>query len=128
MNDFGRPDDEGLLLALARGLSVRDAAATAGCSESTAWRRLRDQQFVRRLNQTRSELWSAALSGLSQAATEAVKTLVELLNSEDEGTRLKAAAKILEAGSRLRQDVEIDARLTALENTEDDHENKARAA
>jgi len=129
MSEDDRPTrEDAFLLALGRGLCVRDAAVEAGIGEATGYRWMRDRTFLMRLSEMRSELWSAALSGLSQAATEAVKTLVELLNSEDEGTRLKAAAKILEAGSRLRQDVEIDARLTALENTEDDHENKARAA
>lgn len=121
MSDFDRPiGDEPLLLALARGLTVRDAANEADISEATAWRRLRDQGFVKRLIAIRSELWSAALTGLSDAATRAVSVLVELLKSEDEAMRLKAATKIVELGSKLRSDVETDARLTALENA--DHE------
>lgn len=61
MSDFDRPTgDEPLLLALARGRTVRDAANEAGISEATAWRRLRDQSFVRRLISIRLELSAAA--------------------------------------------------------------------
>ena len=80
MSDIDRPTrDEPLLLALARGLSVRDSASEAGLSEATAFRRLRDRQFVQRLTAFRSELWAAALAGLTQAAIQATSVLAELL-------------------------------------------------
>lgn len=120
--------EDAFLLALARGRCVRDAAAEAEIGEATGYRWMRDRTIQKRLNEMRSELWTAALAGLSQAATQAVATFVELLQSEDEATRLKAAAKILECGSRLRQDVETNARLSALENSEDDNNNSTRAA
>lgn len=129
MSEDDRPTrEDAFLLSLARGRCIRDAAAEAEISEATGYRWMRDRSFLKRLTEMRSELWSAALAELSQAAAQAVKTLVALLQSEDEGTRLKAAAKILDAGSRLRQDVEIDSRLSALENSHDDNKNSTRAA
>ena len=51
-----RPGDELLLSALAAGSSVEDAARTAGLSVRTAYRRLADPTFARRLAQARDDL------------------------------------------------------------------------
>ena len=54
MTDFERlPGDDVLLLALAKGSTVRSAAEQAGVSEATAFRRLRVSGFVTELNRVR---------------------------------------------------------------------------
>jgi hypothetical protein len=107
--------DELLLGALAAGSSVDDAAQTAGVSSRTAYRRLADPSFARRLAQARDELISAALGELVECASEAVATLRALLAASDERVRLGAAKSTLEQLLRLRETLALSQRLAALE-------------
>ena len=118
MSDIDRPTrDEPLLLALARGLSVRDSASEAGLSEATAFRRLRDATFVAELNRLRGELWSATLGKLTAASGKAVDRIVLLVDEgESDSVRLSACKSILELGTKLRDSIEFAQRLELLEN------------
>ena len=118
MSDIDRPTrDEPLLLALARGLSVRDSGSEAGLSEATAWRRLRDATFVAERNRVRGELWNAALGKLTAASAKAVDRLVMLVDDGDsDSVRLSACKSILELGTKLRDSIEFAQRLEFLEN------------
>ena len=119
MTDFERlPGDDVLLLALAKGATVRSAAEQAGISEATAFRRLRDAAFVAELNRVRGELWNAALGKLTQASSKAVDRLTMLIDDgESDSVRLAASVKLLELGTRLRDSVEFATRLERLEGT-----------
>ena len=119
MTDFDRlPGDDALLLALAKGSTVRSAAEQAGISEATAFRRLRDAAFVAELNRVRGELWNAALGKLTQASSKAVDRLTMLIDDgESDSVRLAASVKLLELGTRLRDSVEFATRLERLEGT-----------
>jgi hypothetical protein len=108
--------DEALAAALARGLTVRDAAAAAGVSERTAHRRNADPEFRRQVVELRAGMVNAACGQLADNMAAAVRVLVELLAHEDANVRHKAAREILDRGVKLRESVEFDARLTALEN------------
>ena len=107
--------DDRLVLAMAGGADVKGAAAEAGMSERTAHRRIRDPEFAKRVAAARDAIWQQAVGQLAGSATEAAETLRELLHSSSEMAKLRAAIAILEEGSRLREVVEIEARLTALE-------------
>jgi hypothetical protein len=100
---------------LAAGGSVGPAAAAAGVSERTAYRRLADPGFRQRLAALRDELISAALGELTNSASDAVATLRRLLQAGDERVRLAAARAILEQTLRLREAVSVEQRLSALE-------------
>lgn len=105
-----------LILKLAQGLSVRDAAKEAGVSEPTAFRRLKEPDFIAELNRVRGELWDNALGKLTAGASKAVETLTELMTEADsDNVKLKAAQLILEQGSKLRESIEFEQRLAALE-------------
>ena len=106
--------DEALVAALAGGATVRDAAAQAGVSERTAFRRLADVAFRRRVSEARAGLVERAAGKLADAATEAVDTLRALLKARDT-VRLGSARSILELGTKLREAVELEQRLQALE-------------
>jgi hypothetical protein len=58
----------------------------------------------------------SALGRLSDAATRAVDTLVALLDAESGNLRLRASLGSLDSSSRLREHVEFETRLVALEN------------
>jgi hypothetical protein len=106
---------DALLLALAAGLTVRDAAALAGIGERTAARRMADPAFHRNVKAARAEMVSRGLGKLAEAATLAVDTLRSLLGAESESIKLGAARAILEIGSKLRESVELEERIATLE-------------
>jgi hypothetical protein len=105
-----------LLMALACGATVPQAAAKAGVSERTVYRRLARPAFREKLDKLRADMVQRTSAMLTAAAMEAVKTLVELQNpAQPPGVRLRAACAILELGMKLRSDNELEARIRALE-------------
>ena len=104
-----------LVASLAAGQTVLDAAREAGLSEKTAHRRLAEPEFRRRVAAARDQMLARAVGQLTDAATEAVATLRELLAADALAVRLGAARSILDLGRRLREALELDARLTELE-------------
>jgi hypothetical protein len=111
-----RKGEDTLLLALASGQTVRDAARAAGVGERTAARRWADPAFRRRVTRLRAELVERATGQLADGMAEAVATLRRLLTAEGESVRLGAARSILELGNRLREAVELEGRLRAVED------------
>jgi len=115
--------DDGLILALARGRTVRQAAQEAGFSERTAHRRLDDPEFRRRVSVVRSELMERAGRLLSDAAIKAVDVLRALLESDADTIRLAAARTILQQTVALRTAAELEQRIARLEQNEGQHGN-----
>jgi hypothetical protein len=110
-----RKGDDALLLALASGQTVRDAAHAAGVGERTATRRLSDPTFRQRVAEFRAEMVGRATGRLADGMTAAADTLRQLLSAEGASVRLAAARAILELANRLRQDVDLEQRLLAVE-------------
>jgi hypothetical protein len=107
--------DAALIAALACGGTVEAAAKQAGVSERTAYRRLEDEGFRRRVDDARAEIVKRAVARLSAASVQAADTLRQLLSSDMDFCRLAAARSILELGAKLREQTELAARLAALE-------------
>jgi type II secretory pathway component PulF len=108
--------DDAFLLALACGATVEKAAEKAGLARSTAYRRLADPVFKKRLDDVRSEMVQRSMGMLTAAGLEAVKTLVALQDREQPAAaRLGAARAILEYGARLREEADLTKRVEALE-------------
>jgi hypothetical protein len=107
--------DDALLLGLATGLSVPAAAQRAGVSERTAYRRLDDPGFRRRISETRTALFTEAVGRLAALAGKAADALGELLTSDRGLVKLQAAKGVLELGPKLREAGEVAERLDALE-------------
>lgn len=108
--------DEALLLALAAGATVEQAARHAGCSVRTVYRRQQDGDFRRAIKETRSRMFERALGRLCHASARAAGTLTRLLaSSEVAYVRLGAAKSVLELGARLREGQELEERLAAVE-------------
>ena len=104
-----------LLNALSAGSPIEEAAAAAGVSTRTAYRRLTDPGFQTRLRTARDELISGALGELATVAAEAVGTLQRLLCSNDERVQLGAARALLDQLLRLREAVLLEQRLATIE-------------
>jgi hypothetical protein len=65
----------------------------------------------------RFEIIDRALGMITAATIEAVTTLQELLRSDSEHVKLGAARAILEYVNRLRESVDLERRVAAMEET-----------
>ena len=79
---------------------------------------LRDPEIKAQVEELRHEALGAASGKLAGATTEAAEALVGLLSSKSEMVRLSAAKAILESAVRMRELVELESRLEALERLE----------
>ena len=92
------------------------AARQCGLSIRTVYRRLAEADFRRRLQALRSDMVSRTAGTLTAAATEAVRTLLELLKTPvSDAVRLGAARSVLEMGLKVREAADLEERLAALE-------------
>jgi hypothetical protein len=109
--------DDVLMLALARGETVRDAAVSAGMSERTAARRWADPAFRLRVSHLRGEMLVRAAGKLADAMSEAADELRQLMKeAKSETVRLAACRTALELGLKSRETLELDERLRQLED------------
>jgi AcrR family transcriptional regulator len=108
--------DHLLLLALACGATIEGVARQSGLSEATVYRRLRDADFRRQIQELRAEMVQRTAATLTAAGSESVKTLLALQQATvPAAVRLGAARAVLEMGLKLREAADVDQRLTALE-------------
>jgi len=107
--------DEVLLDALATGLSYLEAGEIAGLSARTVRRRLTAPDFAAELARRRAMRVSDVTGRLVAASERAVQVLLELLESQVAGERLRSAELILNMGRRFRGDTDIDVWLSTLE-------------
>lgn len=121
----GPSGDDALILALSAGDTVTGAAAKAGTSERTAYRRLADEDFRRAVSEARGRLFDAALGKLAGIAAKAADTLDRLMDDEKANVALGAAKAVLELGPRLRELTELEERLTRLESNAEDIANES---
>jgi hypothetical protein len=121
MEQNGTPAGDGkLILALAAGATVREAAEQAGVGERTAHRRLADADFRRAVSEASGRMFDAALAGMAGLAGKAAETLERLMESEKPSVALAAAKAVLELGPRLRKSTEFEERLSRLEDEADE--------
>src|SRR4051794_3897870 len=95
--------DVALVLGLAAGLPVDEAAAAAGMSRATAYRRLDDPAFSRAVREERARIMHRATGRLADLALAAADTLGGLMTDSTTTARdrIAAARAILEAAPRL---------------------------
>jgi hypothetical protein len=108
--------DETLILALAAGKSVPEAAKTCGVSERTVYRRLDDPAIRKKIQTLRTEMLTQTLGRMVDGMTDAADVLRTLLNAKSESVALGACRAMLELGVRLRDSIEMEERLTAVES------------
>jgi hypothetical protein len=102
-------------LALAGGATIIDAAKAAGISARTVRRRLQRVEYRMEISRLRGQLLDAAVGKLAAATADAVDTLVQLLGAASEHVKLGAAKAIVELGLSLAEAVEVQGRITTLE-------------
>jgi hypothetical protein len=111
------PKQEAAAFALAAGRSQDDAARESGAGTRTIKTWLATHPaFTRRIQELRGELTARALGRLVDGMVSAADTLGYLCRKgKSEMVRLSAARAVLELGVRLRESVELEQRLAALE-------------
>lgn len=107
--------DDALALGLARGLTLSAAAEAAGISLRTASRRRSDAAFNARVRELRAEVVSRASGLLADGMAEASSVMRDLLKSENEPVKLRAADLLLTHAVRVREAAELEERLAELE-------------
>lgn len=110
-----------MVLALAAGKGVQEAAEAAGVSRRTVSRRLADPVFQASLAEARRAVLVESLNLLTSLSARAVQRLGELLKSKDERVCISAARSILLARSRMQADHEFSERIAALERLVEAH-------
>jgi len=118
--------DEAIIVALATGATVGEAAAKAEVSPRTVHRRLTDTEFRAAVIQRRATMISSALGRLADGMTEAADTLRALLKADAETVRLGAARALLETSIKLRDSVEMEERVTQLESLTNELDKRKR--
>jgi hypothetical protein len=103
-------------MALACGATVESAAQKAGISDRTAYRRLKDPEFLRKLADLKSDIVQRTSAMASAAGPEVVKKLLLLMSqSKTDYVQLGAARTMSDLGRKLRSETELEARIEALE-------------
>jgi hypothetical protein len=94
-----------------------DAAQQTGIGETTLWRWMKNESFQMEYREAKRRLVDSAISRLSQAASGAVDTLVEIMRDKGgpASSRVSAAKAVLEAAVKAIELESIEQRLTALE-------------
>jgi AcrR family transcriptional regulator len=92
-----------LVVALANGHTVADAAARARVSERTVYRRLANDEFCLRIDEVRLTMVGEAVGEAAAGAGDAVRTLRDLTKEGSPAIRLRAARDLLTAFERLQQ-------------------------
>jgi hypothetical protein len=105
-----------LAMALASGTTATAAAEQFGISRKTVQRKLAKPAFRQMVARIRSDMLAAAVGRMADNMSLAADSLVKLLAVDNAAIRLRAARAILGLGHKLYDAVDVDQRLTELEN------------
>jgi hypothetical protein len=113
---FLTPRQEAAAVLLARGSTAAGAAAGCGAGERTVKTWVSLPHFRRRVSELRGQITEQALGELVDNMSSASQTLGFLSRkAKSEMCRLAASRAILELGAKLRENVELEQRLAAVE-------------
>lgn len=106
-----------LIEALLTGKTISQACQVAGVGRRTYYRWVKQPHFTEALQQAEADLLTASMRRLLSMQGAAVNGLQDLLNDPAlrPSDRLRAVQMVLDGVLRLRNAVELEARLTELE-------------
>lgn len=107
--------DEAVLAALLSSPSATAAAKLLNVSKQTLTRRLKSPDLREKFEEIRRAAVDEAATRLSQTSAAAADTLIALLNSQNEMTRLTAASRILSISGSFIDRYDVLQRLDRLE-------------
>jgi hypothetical protein len=111
----GRP---AAITALAQGQTTAQAAEAAGVHIRTVQRWVNDPDFAIEVRDARKDLLQHAVGRLAAGAAQAVDTLLAALTDKDTRNRVQAARVLLDTLLPLRESLDLEERLAALEATQ----------
>ena len=113
--------DDKLVLALLQQPTLDKAAAAAGISTATAWRRTQDPDFQDQSRKARREAFSQSVGRLQQAGPAAVNTLLRVMAdpAAAAASRVRAACQVLEISVRAMELDDLEARIARLEQEQE---------
>jgi hypothetical protein len=124
-----RHAEEVLVLALASGVPVPEAAKQSGLSENVVRRKLAVDRFRQRLLRARADMTEQATGVLTAAGLEAARVLAELLMpGRPPALRLAAAKAVIETGIKLRTVVDLETQVADLERRLDEQQAASHPA
>ena len=111
-----------LLAALLTHATIREAAASVGIPETTAYNHLRDPDFAQEYTQRKRDALAEASSFLRSRINEASQIVCNIMRDGKVSarTRLDACRTIFEYGFRAAEQEEIIQRIAALETQMED--------
>jgi hypothetical protein len=109
------PKQVRVALLIAAGRSIKAAAAEADCGERTAHTWLDDPRYRALFSELRHRMLDEAVGSLAEATNQAVGTLRDLLTDANTTVRLRAPLGIIDAAVRMRDHIELAARMARLE-------------
>jgi DNA-binding MurR/RpiR family transcriptional regulator len=106
---------EGVIVALLSNPTIKDAANAASVSESTVWRLMQRDDFLKRYREAQDKAVDGALGALQGAATLAIESLKKNLSCGTPAAEVQAAKAILDFTFKARDQFDHAARLKQLE-------------
>jgi len=101
--------------ALGHGLSITEASEKADVSRKTIYRWLDDDDFQGQVLERQNAVLERVSKRLSSLALQGLDTLSELMNSDDEGIRLRASSSVLSRFTEILELLRLEKRLEVLE-------------
>jgi hypothetical protein len=103
---------------IAAGTSIKAAATEVECGERTAHTWLEDPRYRALVAELRHRMLDEAVGNMIDASNKAVGTRRNLLDHSNGNVRLRAALGILDGMLKLREHVELSARILRLEQAQ----------
>jgi hypothetical protein len=116
---------EGLIVALLANPMIKDAALSAGVSESTIWRAMQTPDFQRRYKEAREKSFEHALGSLQAATSKAVDRLLKNVDSINETVSNQAAKFLLDYSLKVHERFDLMERVRELEGKLKDRKDGA---
>ena len=108
---------EQLVLALLQQPTLERAAAAVGISPTTAWRISKTPEFQREQQRARRKAFDQSLGRLQYGSSAAVSTILRVMTDPQApaGSRLRAAASVLNHAAKATELEDLAARVEQLE-------------
>lgn len=110
--------DERILSALLTSNTIKEAAALVGVSEQAIYKRLKDDVFMSRYNEAKTNIIRQSTTYLQGRISNAIKVIDDIINDTEVNpqSRLYGAKCIIDMSLKMTEQADILDRLTALEN------------
>ena len=114
-NSPWKPNQQHAAIMLASGATVVAAAKKLRLNKRTIYYWLTDDEFKRYVNKLRGALMDESMGIIASITTKAARTLDKLLDNPEPAVQLKAANSIFDTAFKMREHVEFDQRIAAVE-------------